>query len=79
MTKWVEEAVGLTDHAEVRCKKDYLTALNMFLHKPNKENRQFVKDMFDYNIRHVVLHDEKAGIMGYSAKCIFEKITGNRK
>ncbi len=74
MTKWVEEAVGLTDHAAIRCKKDFLTALNMFLHKPDHENRKFVKDMFDYNIRHVVMGDRKTNIFVYSVKCVVEKL-----
>ncbi len=74
MTKWVEEAVGLTDHAAIRCKKDFLTALNMFLHKPNKDNGKFVKDMFEYNIQHVVLKDEKTSLPIYSVKCITRKL-----
>ena len=74
MTKWVEEAVGLTDHAAIRCKKDFLTALNMYLHKPGKDNRKFVKDMFEYNIQHVVLKDEKKSMLIYSIGCILNKI-----
>ncbi len=74
MTKWVEEAVGLTDHAAIRCKKDFLTALNMYLHKPGKDNRKFVKDMFEYNIQHVVLKDEKKSLLIYSIGCILDKI-----
>ena len=74
MTKWVEEAVGLTDHAAIRCKKDFLTALNMYLHKPDKDNRKFVKDMFEYNIQHVVLKDEKKSMLIYSIGCILDKI-----
>ena len=74
MTKWVEEAVGLTDHAAIRCKKDFLTALNMYLHKPDKDNIKFVKDMFEYNIKHVVMNDKNTSLFMYSFKCIFEKI-----
>lgn len=76
MTKWVEEAVGLTDHAKIRCKKDFLTALNMYLHKPDKENKKFVKDMFEYNIRHVVMEDRNTDLFTYSVKCIVSKILG---
>ena len=74
MTKWVEEAVGLTDHAAIRCKKDFLTALNMYLHKPNRDNRKFVRDMFEYNIKHVVMHDRKVSLIGYSLGCIIRKL-----
>lgn len=74
MTKWVEEAVGLSGHAAIRCKKDFLTALNMYLHKPGKDNRKFVKDMFEYNIQHVVLKDEKKSLLIYSIGCILDKI-----
>ncbi len=74
MTKWVEEAVGLTDHAAIRCKKDFLTALNMYLHKPSKENLQFVKDMYEYNIVHVVLKDKRKPLFLYSVGCIIKKV-----
>ncbi|MBR5407305.1 MAG: glycosyltransferase [Lachnospiraceae bacterium] len=74
MTKWVEDAVGLTDHAAIRCKKDFETALKMYLRKPNKENRKFLKDMYEYNIVHVVMNDRKVSLLGYSIKCIFGKI-----
>ena len=74
MTKWVEEAVGLTDHAAIRCKKDFLTALNMYLHKPTGDNGKFVKDMFEYNIQHVVLKDKKTSLSRYSVKCIMQKL-----
>ncbi len=76
MTKWVEKAVGLTDHAAIRCRKDFETALNMYLHKPNKENRKFLRDMFEYNIKHVVMGDKKTGLVSYSVKCILQKIMG---
>ena len=47
MTKWVEESVGLTDHAAIRCKKDFLTALNMFLHKlPHHRKSSIEYDLF---------------------------------
>ncbi len=76
MTKWVEEAVGIGEYAEKRCKKDFLSALNMYLHKPDKENRKFLKDMFDYNITHVVMKDKKTGLFSYSVRCIFERLLG---
>lgn len=75
MTKWVEEAVGLTDHAAIRCKKDFLTALNMYLHKPNRENRKFLKDMYEYNIVHVVEQDRKCPLFIYALKCIVQHIS----
>ena len=74
MTKWVEEAVGLTDHAAIRCKKDFLTALNMYLHKPGRDNKKFLEDMFEYNIRHVVMKDEPVSLLRYSMRCIIEKL-----
>ncbi|MCR5421537.1 MAG: glycosyltransferase [Lachnospiraceae bacterium] len=80
MTKWVEEAVGLTDHAAIRCKKDYLTALNLFLHKPDKDNYRFLKDMFEYNIVHVVRKDKRTNLACYSALSVFKRLMeGKRK
>ena len=74
VTKWVEASVGIGDYAKQRCKKDFLTALNMYLHKPNGENLKFLKDMFDYNITHVVREDKKTGLFSYSLGCISEKL-----
>ncbi len=74
MTKWVEEAVGLTDHAAIRCKKDFETALKMCIRRPDKENRKFLRDMFEYNIKHVVMGDSRVNLFSYSMKCIIRKI-----
>ena len=74
MTKWVEDAVGLTDHAAIRCKKDFATALKMYLRKPCKENRKFLEDMFEYNIKHVVMKDKKTSLFVYSVKCMIQKL-----
>ncbi|MCR5507651.1 MAG: glycosyltransferase [Lachnospiraceae bacterium] len=79
MTKWVEESVGLTDHAAIRAKKDFETALKMFLRKPDKENRKFLNDMYEYNIAHVVLHDKPVSLFKYSARCIMNRIFGRKK
>lgn len=78
MMKWVEENKGLTDYSPVRCKSDFGLALKDYLKKPNKENKKFLMDMYDYGITHVVMKDKKTTLLGYSLKTIFDKVLGRK-
>ena len=75
--KWLEDAVGLKDYAKVKAQKDYETALKMFLKHPGKDNYRFLKDMYEYNIKHVVLNDTFTTLFGYSCKSVIKKFIGN--
>ncbi len=72
--KWVEEAVGLSEYSKLRAKKDFGTALKAFLRAPGRRNYRFLKDMFDYNIKHVVCGGRKTGLISYSFKMIGERV-----
>lgn len=74
LMQWVEATKGLTDYSRVRCSNDFGLALKMYLTKPDKENKQFLKDMYEYGITHVVLGDKKSSLFGYSVKYILSKI-----
>ncbi len=74
--KWLENAIGLTEYAKEKAKKDFLTALNSFLHHPGRDSYKFMCDMFEYNITHVVREDKKTNLFAYSIACIFGKFIG---
>ncbi len=72
--KWVEEAVGLTEYSKLRAKKDFGMALKLWLKKPDKENYRFLKDMYEYNIKEVVLKGKKTTLFTYSLRFIAGRI-----
>lgn len=74
LMQWVEKTKGLTDYGVQRSKENFGLALRMYLTKPNKANKQFLKDMYDYGITHVVLKDKKSTLFGYCVKTIITKI-----
>ena len=76
LMQWIEENAQLDEYAPVVAKRSFNLALSRFLKKPVKKNRQFLKDMYDYQITHVVMHDQKSSLFSYSCRAILEKITG---
>ena len=72
--KWMEENKGLTDNGPKRCRDNFALALSMYIKKPNADNKKFLKDMYDYCITHVVLHDKKSTLIGYSIKTIADRL-----
>lgn len=78
LLKWVLEKREADDFAVMMCKKDFDMALKLYVKNPTRENQQFLRDMFDYNIKEVVMKGKKVSFMGYTLKAIIEKFTGNR-
>ena len=76
VTKWLKQYREISEYGQKRAKKDFEMALKMYLKAPNKENKRFLKDMYDYNIKEIVCPGKKTTLVGYSAKCIIEKIFG---
>lgn len=76
LMQWVEKTKGLTEYSKIRCRNDFGLALRMYLSKPNKANRQFLKDMYEYGITHVVLEDKKSSLLRFSVGMIFAKLLG---
>lgn len=74
LMQWVEATKGLTDYSKKRCLNDFGLALKMYLKKPNKDNKKFLTDMYEYGITHVVLGDKKSNLFCYSIRYILGKI-----
>lgn len=67
---WCEENFGLSDYGKELAQKDFTTALSVFLKKPSAETLRFVKDIYGYNIGHVVKQDRRSSLLAYSAAVI---------
>ena len=76
VTKWLMQYREISGYGKKRAKKDFETALKMFLRSPGKDSLKFLKDMYEGNIRQIVCPDKKTTLLGYSLKCVFEKLGG---
>ena len=75
LMKWLEKEYSLRDYAKIKAKKDFETALYLYSSSPSKENWQTVRDVFEYNIKHVVMEDKKVSLIPYCIKCVKDKFT----
>ena len=75
LMKWLEKEYSLRDYAKIKAKKDFETALYLYSSSPSKENWQTVRDVFEYNIKHVVMEDNKVSLIPYCIKCVKDKFT----
>ena len=71
--KWLEKEYSLRDYAKIKAKKDFETALYLYSSSPSKENWQTVREIFEYNIKHVVMEDKKVSLIPYCIKCVKDK------
>ena len=71
--QWIEQYRQLGPYSRQRCLKDFGLALKYYLKKPDAENRQFLRDMFDYGITHVVMKDKKTTLVGFTARYLLYK------
>lgn len=76
MMQWIESYKSLGAFAQEKCRNDFALALKDYLKKPSKENKQFLRDMYDYGITHVVMRDAKTSLLSYSIKTILGKVFG---
>ncbi len=76
MMQWIEQYRPLSDYSRKRCLADFGLALKEYLKRPNAENKQFLRDMYEYGITHVVLKDKKSSLFGYSVRYITDKVFG---
>ena len=76
MMQWIEQYRPLSDYSRKRCLADFGLALKEYLKRPNAENKQFLRDMYEYGITHVVLKDKKSSLFGYSVRYITGKVFG---
>lgn len=75
LMKWIEKEYSLRDYAKIKAKKDFETALYLYSSSPSKENWQTVREIFEYNIKHVVMEDKKVSLIPYCIKCVKDKFT----
>ena len=73
MMQWIEQYKTLGDYSRKRCLADFGLALKDFLKRPDKANRKFLDDMYDYGITHVVLKDRRSTLFGFSVRYILGK------
>ena len=71
--QWIEQYRQLGPYSRQRCLKDFGLALKYYLKKPNAGNRQFLRDMYDYGITHVVMKDKKTTLVGFTARYLLYK------
>ncbi|MBO4890174.1 MAG: hypothetical protein J5574_04205, partial [Lachnospiraceae bacterium] len=74
MMQWIEQYRTLSDYSTKRCLADFGLALKFFLKSPSRANRQFLEDMYDYGITHVVMKDRKTTLPGFSVRYILGKL-----
>ncbi len=72
--QWIEQYRTLGDYSRKRCLDDFGLALKEYIRRPNAANRQFLKDMYDYGITHVVLKDAKSSLPGFCIRYIMSKL-----
>ena len=73
MMQWIEQYRPLSDYSRKRCLDDFGLALKRFLTKPCRSNRQFLDEMYEYGITHVVMADRKTSLFGFAVKYIMFK------
>lgn len=57
LLKWCEDSFGLTEYGRNLAKSDYILALSIWVKRPSKENLALIRELFPYNIEHVVKND----------------------
>lgn len=73
LMQWLEKEYGLTDYAKIKAQKCFETSLTIFANQPNKENWQLVREIFEYNIKHVVKEDQKVRLIPYCIQSVKNK------
>ncbi len=76
LMQWIEGVMELDDYGVEVANRCFRLALSRYLKRPNAENRQFLHDMYDYFIPHVVRKDRKTSLLGYSVRAVVCKLFG---
>ena len=72
--QWIEQYRTLGPYSRKRCIDDFGLALKEYLRRPNKTNRQFLGDMYEYGITHVVMNDQKISLPHFAARFILSRM-----
>ena len=71
---WLEQYIPLGDYSCKRCYDDFGLALKAYLKKPNRDNMDFLKEMYQYGVRHVIKKDKPTTLLTYSLSYIVGKL-----
>ncbi len=71
--QWIEQYRPLGDYSVKRCLADFGLALKEYLKKPDSKNKQFLTDMYDPGIVHVVMKDKRTTLPGFVIKYLLYK------
>lgn len=76
MMEWLEGEIGFDDYEYVamRARKLFETALNAMIKHPSRDNYRFLKDMYGYSVKHVVMKDKNTTLFTFSVKSIFRRL-----
>ncbi len=74
MMQWVEHYRPLGPYSKKRCLDDFGLALKQYIRKPNRQNREFLNDMYEYGITHVVMHDRPATLAGFCVRFVLARL-----
>lgn len=72
--QWIEQYRTLGPYSRKRCIDDFGLALKEYLKRPNKTNRQFLTDMYEYGITHVVMKDQKTTLLHFAVRFILSRM-----
>ncbi len=79
LLQWCEENFGLTDYGRNLAYKDYVTAVSIFIKRPCSETYSLMKELFGYNIKHVMRGDKLTLLWPYTIGVIVKTVLTGRK
>lgn len=65
LLEWCERSVGLSDYGRNMAYQDFVTAVSIYVRKPTQENLELCRELFEYNICHVVKGDRETAFYPY--------------
>lgn len=73
LLRWCEENFGLTEYGRNLAYRDYVTAVSIMLKRPCGEYYKMLKDLFEYNIKHVTRNDKTTMFIPYTVGVIIRE------
>ena len=73
LLEWFEKSKGLDDYGYKLAYSDYVAAVSLWVKSGFKEHQELVRELFDYNIAHVVRKDEPTDFFLYTMGVIFKE------
>ncbi len=73
LLEWFEKNKGLDDYGYKLAYSDYVAAVSLWVKSGFKEHQELVRELYDYNIAHVVRKDEPTDFFLYTMGVIFKE------